>query len=156
LTDSESEHIAEWELRLEAKIVQDPLLSDTEKERHVKARVGQGYFRSNVSKVESRCRITGISDQQHLRASHIKPWRLCEAPDERLTGHNGLLLTPTIDHLFDKGFVTLDESGCLLRSDAASNDQYRRLGVPQHGYRTGPLSVQQNHFMEFHRNSVFV
>ena len=41
---------------------------------------------------------------EHLVASHTKPWR-DSTNEERLDGENGLLLTPTIDHLFDKGFI---------------------------------------------------
>ena len=36
-----------------------------------------------------------------ISASHIKPWR--ESSNERPNGENGLLLTPSIDHLFDRG-----------------------------------------------------
>lgn len=37
-------------------------------------------------------------------ASHTKPWR-DSTNEQRLDGENELLLTPTIDHLFDKGFT---------------------------------------------------
>jgi hypothetical protein len=45
----------------------------TEIERLIRARVGQGVFRANVLGVESGCRVTGVTDPDHLRASHIKP-----------------------------------------------------------------------------------
>jgi len=40
----------------------------------------------------------------HLVASHCKPWR-DSTNGERLDGENGLLLTQSIDHLFDRGFI---------------------------------------------------
>jgi hypothetical protein len=55
----------------------------------------------------SRRRITGVERIEHLRASHCKPWRDSSDP-ERLDAENGLLLTPSIDHLFDRGFIAFE------------------------------------------------
>jgi hypothetical protein len=41
---------------------------------------------------------------EHLRASHCKPWRDA-TNEERLNRENGLLLTPSIDHLFERGAI---------------------------------------------------
>ena len=49
--------------------------------------------------IERACRITQVNRPEHLIVSHCKPWRDCESNDERLDGENGLLLTPTVDHL---------------------------------------------------------
>ena len=49
----------------------------TFKEQLVKARRGQGVFRSSVLLSERQCRVTRVSDPKHLRASHIKPWSGC-------------------------------------------------------------------------------
>ena len=38
----------------------------------------------------------------------------------RLDGENGLLLTASIDHLFDRGFIGFDRSGELLISPVAA------------------------------------
>ena len=82
----------------------DSDLGPTFKEQLVKARRGQGVFRSSVLLSETECRVTGVSDAKHLRASHIKPWRDANN-SERLNGSNGLLLSPHIDHLFDQGYI---------------------------------------------------
>jgi hypothetical protein len=83
-------------------------VSPTFREQLVKARRGQGVFRSSVLLAETACRVTGVSDPRHLRASHIKPWRDSNNA-ERLSGANGLLLSPHIDHLFDQGLHQLYE-----------------------------------------------
>ena len=71
-------------------------VGSTFKEQMVKARRGQGVFRSSVLLLETSCRVTRVSDARHLRASHIKPWR--DATDaERLNGSNGLLLSPHVE-----------------------------------------------------------
>ena len=51
----------------------------------------------------------------HLVASHCKPWRDA-TNEERVDGENGLLLTPSIDHLFDRGFIGFEDNGRLIIS----------------------------------------
>jgi hypothetical protein len=53
------------------------------------------------------------SSRWRLRANHIKPWRDANAT-ERLSGENGLLLSPHIDHLFDQGYVSFSNTEQLL------------------------------------------
>ena len=48
-----------WERKLEQDIVSDPTVRETERQAIIRARVGQGLFKERVSKIESRCRITG-------------------------------------------------------------------------------------------------
>src|SRR6058998_3914636 len=72
-------------------IVDQTLIGPTFREQLVRARRGQGVFRSNVLLREEYCRVTRVNEPRHLKASHIKPWR--DATDsERLDGANGLLL----------------------------------------------------------------
>ena len=87
---------------------QDTQIPVTEKRQVILARRGQGKFRERVSMIERACRITQVNRPEHLIASHCKPWRDCESNDERLDGENGLLLTPTVDHLFDRGFISFE------------------------------------------------
>jgi predicted restriction endonuclease len=76
------------------------------------------------------CRITGVTNPIHLRASHCKPWRDSNN-DERLNGENGLLLTPTMDHLFDRGFISFEDSGVLIVSPVAHVPSLNRMGTWQ-------------------------
>src|SRR6266566_1939876 len=93
--------IEEWERRVEAAIDTDAAIPQTERTALVQARRGQGLFRDNVRSIEHACRITRVARMEHLIASHIQPWR-DSSNEQRLDGENGLLLTPTVDHLFDK------------------------------------------------------
>jgi hypothetical protein len=86
--------------------------------RLVTARRGQGIFKERVMQIEKRCRITRVENPVHLRASDCKPWRDSNNK-ERLDGENGLLLTPSIDHLFDRGFISFEDSGILIVSPVA-------------------------------------
>ena len=85
----------------------------TEVKRTVNQRIGQLQFRNEVIKLEGACPITGVASPAFLRASHIKPWRVCETAEERLDPYNGLALAPHIDQLFDQGYVTFDLNGSL-------------------------------------------
>ena len=149
--------LIEWEEELENSLRDDHTLSVTERKSVVLARRGQGIFKSNVCKRESFCRITGVSDITHLRASHIKPWRYCEDHLEKLNGDNGLLLTPTIDHLFDRGFISFDDNGDILKSPVANEDSLRRMGIDLAVKdNVGGFNREQASFMDYHRREVFL
>lgn len=146
--------LEEWERRVEAKILDDRSLRDTEREALVQARRGQGVFRANVQTIERACRVTKVERREHLIASHVKPWR-DSANDERLNGENGLLLTPTIDHLFDKGFVSFENRGNLIISPVADLTSLERMGIPTKGaLNVGAFSEGQRRFLEYHRDNV--
>lgn len=93
----------------------DTSIGDTDREAIIRARRGQGLFKQHVMDIESKCRITGVGNPIHLVASHCKPWR-DSSNEERLDGENGLLLMPSIDHLFDRGFIDFEDSGDLIVS----------------------------------------
>lgn len=123
------------------------------KQRLVNARRGQGVYRSNLELIEKACRVTGVSDRRLLRASHIKRW--CECHDcETLDGFNGLLLSPHIYHLFDRGFISFSDSGDLLLSGELDLDALTRWGL------TLPLNVggfrrEQCVYLAYHRQQIF-
>lgn len=147
----------EWEDHLRRQVEDDPRIADTEKAQVILARRGQGRFRENVQKIEVRCRVTGVDRPEHLRASHCKPWRDCQSYEERLDGENGLLLTPSIDHLFDRGFISFEDKGELLVSKVAHDPSLRRMGIPV-GERVnvGAFSERQRKYLDYHRHSVFL
>ncbi len=89
----------------------------TEVERLVVQRVGQDLFRAALLEYwGGRCPLTGITDPELLRASHIVPWAECESDALRLDVHNGLLLSALWDAAFDAGLVSFADDGTVLRS----------------------------------------
>lgn len=83
----------------------------TEREALIKARIGQGKFRSDLVKVwrrGERCVLTGLEVPELLVASHIKPWRE-STNEERLDPMNGLLLSAHVDKLFDRYLMSFRE-----------------------------------------------
>lgn len=144
--------IADWEDYLSDQIKQNQTLDDTQRNALVQARRGQGAFKKNVRAIERRCRVTGVDRIEHLVASHSKPWRDCESYEERLDGENGLLLTPSIDHLYDGGFISFEGNGRLLISPVAHSGSLLRMGVPVDGTTSvGSFTDGQKRYLEFHR-----
>lgn len=129
-------------------------LGDTEALQVVKARKGHGLYRLNLISVEQRCRLTGVVDPRFLVASHIKPWRDCETRNERLDGHNGLLLAPHIDRLFDQGWISFEDDGALLVADDATRDVLARWAI-ELPVSAGSFSQRQQDYLRFHREKVF-
>lgn len=147
--------VQQWENRLQDEIARSPL-AKTEKEALVTARIGQGIFKENVGTVENQCRVTGVINPNHLIGSHIKPWRHSDNK-ERLDGENGLLLTPSIDHLFDKGHISFQDSGLLLISPRADRDSLARMGVrDEESVVQKPFTHLQRRYLDFHRDRIFL
>lgn len=149
--------IIEWEDHLQQQILSNPNLGPTERKALVNARIGQGRFKENVRAIESACRLTGVRNDSHLIASHIKPWRH-SGNDERLDGENGLLLTPSMDHLFDKGHITFENNGSLIISPSADRDSLKRMGIANESSISivEPFSRGQQKHLDFHREKIFV
>ena len=146
--------IEEWERRVEAAIDTDAAIPQTERTALVQARRGQGLFRDNVRSIEHACRITRVARMEHLIASHIQPWR-DSSNEQRLDGENGLLLTPTVDHLFDKGFISFENTGQLIVSPVADPVSLKRMGIDRDAnVNVGAFSQGQRQYLESHRENV--
>lgn len=127
-------------------------ISPTEKEQLIRSRIGQGLFRQRVLALEPRCRLTGVEDQSFLIASHIKPWKNCDNA-ERLDGHNGLMLAPHVDKLFDRGWISFGSNGELLVADRACA-VLRAWGLSQK-LSAGKFNTKQRSYLAYHREVVF-
>lgn len=140
--------------RIEAEVLSQPGLAETEKLALMKSRRGQGKFRDLVLSQEPACRVTGVDNPSLLIASHIKPWARCSSHEERLDAENGLMLTPTIDHLFDKGFISFSDDGLLLVSPKLSETDRSRLGIDSQRV-VGAFRGRQRVYLAYHRNEIF-
>jgi Predicted restriction endonuclease len=148
--------LVQWEEHQLAELQKDGSVPETTRQAVVLARRGQGLFKERVMKIEHRCRLTGVDRVEHLRASHCKPWR--DANNiERLDGENGLLLTPDADHLFDRGFLSFEDSGKVLVSPVAHLPSLKAMGLdPAHLGNVGTFSEGQRTYLAYHRENVFL
>jgi 5-methylcytosine-specific restriction protein A len=131
-------------------------IADTVALQTTEIRKKQALFRRRLVTVEKGCRITGIRDLRFVRASHIKPWAACKTGDERTDGCNGLLLTPSADHLFDRGWISFQPDGRLLSSPDLPVEVQECLGLDlSAGRRCGSFHDRQQQYLQYHRDEVF-
>jgi putative restriction endonuclease len=124
-------------------------IPETQRVQLVKARVGQGLFRSLVLLQHPVCRVTGVSDKRLLRASHIKPWK-DSSNYERLDGNNGIMLSPHVDALFDQGLMSFEDNGrALFRNDLKKEVLERWAIAPSQG--AAPFGSNQREYLKLHR-----
>ncbi len=137
----------------EQELIANDSMEETVKASLVMSRVGQGSFRNRVMFFEPDCRITGVAAKELLIASHIKPWKI-SSNEERLSGHNGLFLSPHIDKLFDRGFITFEDSGAVAVSPLLDRDVLTKWGLADIK-STRPFHDEQKYFLKFHRDIIF-
>lgn len=124
-------------------------LGNTEIDRVRKERIGQDMFRRALLRYwEGRCPLTGVTEPDLLRASHIVAWADCETDAERLDVHNGLLLAAHWDAAFDKGLISFADDGTpLVKTElsAAARSALAISSVP-------PLSLTKDHHRQLARH----
>jgi 5-methylcytosine-specific restriction protein A len=123
----------------------------TERKGLVTSRVGQGAFRSSIiHRWEYQCAVTSFNKLDILIASHIVPW--VEANnDERLNVHNGILLSPVYDALFDRHLISFEDRGNIILSEQIEARAFEQIGVSGKE-RILNFSAENHAFLERHRN----
>jgi putative restriction endonuclease len=141
------------EEQIQERYIEQAEIPNTQKEQLILARRGQGNFRINVQKIETKCRVTGLNDKRFLVASHIKPWR-ASSNKERIDGHNGLLLSPHIDKLFDEGWISFSDDGGLIVSNEETLN-ILKIWFIDSNVSVGSFTSQQKAYLEYHRVNIF-
>ncbi|MEO6305602.1 MAG: HNH endonuclease signature motif containing protein [Bacteroidia bacterium] len=123
----------------------------TERQGLVTSRVGQGAYRKRIiHRWEYQCAVTGFDKPNLLIASHIVPW--AEANDhERLDVHNGILLSPTYDALFDRHLISFEDNGKIILSSSIKSNDFQKIGVTGSETIKG-LSNNNLGYIEKHRS----
>lgn len=128
-------------------------LSATERDAIVKARIGQGKFRSSLIEYWKKCAVTRCSEPRLLVASHIKPWSKGTLKD-RMSLYNGLLLSPTLDACFDSGLISFDDAGKILLSPQLTSEDLKALSL---NADMCLFQITQEHkgYLAFHRENQY-
>jgi hypothetical protein len=138
----------------EALVEDNSFLSKDEKLQTVKARVGQGKYRKQLLEQCPFCPVTLVSDDRLLIASHIKPWAASEQA-EKIDPKNGFMFTPTIDYLFDSGFITFEDNKKMVVSPWLSKPTINRLNIkPLKIIDQLPIAGRER-YLNYHRKNVF-
>ena len=98
-------------------------------------------------------RIDRLTDPALLIASHIKPWSK-SSDQEKLDGCNGLLLSPHVDRLFDRGFISFEDEGGVLRSKLVRAEVWLAWGFEGIS-SVGQFSNKQRDYLAYHREQIF-
>jgi len=130
----------------------DLSIPETQKLQLAKARIGQGLFRKRVILLDPACRVTGVTDTRVLVASHIKPWK-SSSNAERISGYNGILLSPHVDALFDDHLITFERDGQMHVHESLSRAVLDRWGIDP-ARRVERFRPEQTTFLSHHQ-SVF-
>jgi hypothetical protein len=132
----------------------------TERKGLITTRVGQGYYRQEiVKKWHGTCPITKCNITEILISSHIVSWSDSN-DEEKLDVHNGILLSPDIDALFDKHLITFNHEGNIQFSDMLSEENRDNLGlldtmhIPINAAMLNYLKRHQKKFEEKNKNFV--
>ncbi|MBQ2914428.1 MAG: HNH endonuclease [Clostridia bacterium] len=130
-------------------------IDETTKTQIIQARKGQGKYRELIlDKFNGQCAVTGVNDSRILIASHIKPWTDSNN-EERMSRENGILLSPTFDKLFDKGFISFKNNGQILLSDYFDERNFSRLRIDDRIICKLYLTTEMQTYLDYHRDIVF-
>jgi len=129
-------------------------VGSTTTKTEIEARLGQGKYRQDLITIWKKCAVTEFERVDLLIASHIKPWSQ-STNSERIDPFNGLLLSPTLDKLFDRGYISFTNEGSLIISPLLGERDLDQLGINQ---LMKLYKVEQGCFpyLKFHRETVFV
>lgn len=133
----------------------DDALGMTDGRAEVRIRIGQPIFRKALMDYwNGACPLTGITDPELLRASHIVPWTDCVSDAQRLDVHNGLLLSSLWDAAFDSGLISFSDAGQAIASPRLSDAAAEKLGLST----ATPLALTPEHRvnMAWHRSHRWV
>ncbi len=132
--------------------IENSNLEGKEREVIAKIRANQTEYRSNLLKRYDKCHLCGVNDKTLLIASHIKPWSVCN-PHEKLDDHNGLLLCPNHDKLFDAGFISFTDNGGIMISPKLDKTNQMFMNIQE--TMKIRMTEKNKEYMKYHRENVF-
>ncbi len=136
------------------KQIREENIPQKKKDNLIRARKGQGKYRSDLLKQCPFCPITLISDDRLLIASHIKPW--VKSNDiEKTDPKNGFMFTPTYDFLFDRGYISFNDDQKIIVSPWLSKMTCSKLNISNNkNYPMLPIDGKEG-YLEYHRKNIF-
>jgi len=147
------EAVHPYTMENEVEKIEETIVDKLERAQLYRARIGQGEYRKNLLALCPFCPITMVTDERLLIASHIKPWVISNAT-EKIDPLNGLMLTPTFDRLFDRGFLSFTDDKKTILSPFLSNMTYSKLGISDNRIFSHLQIAGREEYMEYHRAEV--
>lgn len=119
-----------------------------------KVRTFQDKLRRSLLEKISKCELTNLEMPELLVASHIKPVKDC-TEEEMQDLDNVLLLSPNMDSLFDRGFISFREDGYILLSPQITSLSRSRLGLSEEMKLLRRLNTKTKNYLKYHRENIF-
>jgi len=154
-----AEYIHDWEAT-ELEVIEEEVATEYADEEGydvssiVGRRVGQSLFRRKLLEKYDSCCVCGMSNQELLNSSHIKPWAVASGA-ERVDVDNGFIMCPNHDKLFDRGFISFNDDGSILISKKISDEDAKKVGIDIK-YKMKNLSKGNKKYLEYHRDNIFL
>jgi len=76
------------------------------------------------------------------------------SPNEKTDPFNGLLLSAHLDVAFDRGLITFNDQGAMIRSSQLPVDDAQKLGLAD-GCKLSRVDHQHLPYLAYHRQNVF-
>lgn len=150
--DSTSTSKKKLSLNLNSQILDNITLNKTTKKAITNKRIGQHIFRKKLLALYDKCALCGFDLTEILKSSHIKPWKDCN-DSERLDPANGLLLCPSHDAIFDKGYISFYDDGKIMISDLLNDSSCNLLNINHDS--TVNLDMVDKYYLKCHRDNIF-
>lgn len=128
-------------------------LGGKEKEAVVKVRINQDKFREKLINKYKKCCLCNVNMNELLVASHIKPQSISDA-NEKLDIHNGLLMCPNHDKLFDRGYISFDDTGRILISERLDDNNRMYMNIT--AKMKIDITEENIKYIKYHRKNVFI
>ena len=128
-------------------------LEGKEKEAVVRVRINQDKFREKLINKYKKCCLCNVNMNELLVASHIKPWSISDA-NEKLDIHNGLLMCPNHDKLFDRGYISFDDTGRILISERLDDNNRMYMNIT--AKMKIDITEENIKYIKYHRKNVFI
>jgi len=129
------------------------LIPETQKKSLINSRLGQGKYRKDLKELwNESCSITKFNQIDIFIASHIKPWNV-STNEERLDKFNGFFLIPTLDKLFDRGYISFNENGNILISSDIEEESYDKLNINKN--MKIDIFDENKKYLDYHRKEIF-
>lgn len=150
------DYLNKYQNKLISTVESDSNIKGEERECIIKQRVNQSIFRERMlERFHKKCALCGVSNEQLLIASHIKPWSKSDS-DEKLSKFNGLLLCPNHDRLFDRGYISFSDDGHIMISSQISSTDWAPLNVNEDMKISDDLiSKEMKAYLDYHRTNIF-
>lgn len=119
------------------------------KEAAAKIRINQGKYRNFLIREFKKCPIRGVENKDLLIASHIVDFSDCEEEADKSNPYNGILLSPDVDKLFDKKYISFSSiNGSLLFKDDEAEKLARELLISEKANVSKYLTVERSDYLK--------